>query len=317
MSELNIVKRLPHCAYPTANDTDKHGFLELPKNLTKINWAALKPYRTSNLDSIILKSLTNSEIIETANVVASSFVKNEPIQKHLKLPKQKPNNLAKPFADAFGENSFGEWSKENLFYWVIRLAILSDTGDNMLHGCKNEDTLNLSLAVKNKSDQIIGGMLCSTLKTEEYSEETEPFRFTIFELFSKSMDFLFSQEHKAISALSNNYSDFSKALNNKKVGIVNMIAKANSFPKENIFELFAQGIELFHKNEYEYVVVAGSNQWTGAACEVMNGTRVHYNPYRDMQRLATESTANIYEIYSEDGYLSAKDSGVMFYILKL
>jgi hypothetical protein len=54
-----------------------------------------------------------------------------------------------------------------------------------------------------------------------------------------------------------------------------------------------------------------------AACEALNGTRVHYSPYRSKKRVPLIKDATSTEPYSIDGYISAKDRGAMFYVIKL
>ena len=65
------------------------------------------------------------------------------------------------------------------------------------------------------------------------------------------------------------------------------------------------------------MVITGTNQWTGAACEALGAARVYFAPFRNKKRVATENDANQNEPFSSDGYISAKDSGLMIYAVKL
>ena len=96
-------------------------------------------------------------------------------------------------------------------------------------------------------------------------------------------DLIFEQEHEAIKALKEKYSEFRRALESGKVGLHFMIARSPDLPKEDTFELVAASAEAFQNQGYQFMVVTASNQWTGAACEALNGTRVHFVPFRDIK----------------------------------
>lgn len=96
-----------------------------------------------------------------------------------------------------------------------------------------------------------------------------------------------------------------------------MIARSAELPSEHTFELFAATFEHFQEYGHEYMMITGTNQWTGAACEALGSARIYFWPFRDEQRVAVENKAKQNEPYSSDGFISNKDSGLMIYALKL
>lgn len=65
------------------------------------------------------------------------------------------------------------------------------------------------------------------------------------------------------------------------------------------------------------MLVEATNQWTGAACEALGGGRVHFAPFqsRPAVRRSAEPLPDV--VTSSNGYLSDKDSGSMFYAIRL
>ena len=96
-----------------------------------------------------------------------------------------------------------------------------------------------------------------------------------------------------------------------------MVARTNALPVLDTFELVAASAERFINFGYRYLVISATNEWTGAACEVLGGLRVHFAPYRAEKKVKESKNARTEEVHSPDGFLSDKDSGSMFYIIKL
>jgi hypothetical protein len=67
---------------------------------------------------------------------------------------------------------------------------------------------------------------------------------------------------------------------------------------------------------HAFVLIEATNQWTGAACEALGATRVHFAPFRAHRtvRRSAEPLADI--VTSPDGFLSGKDSGSMLYVIR-
>jgi hypothetical protein len=65
------------------------------------------------------------------------------------------------------------------------------------------------------------------------------------------------------------------------------------------------------------VVTEATNQWTGAAFEALGGVRVHFAPF--LVRPAVPKSDEPLEdvLTSPNGFLTDKDSGGMFYVIRL
>ena len=68
---------------------------------------------------------------------------------------------------------------------------------------------------------------------------------------------------------------------------------------------------------YEYLVTEATNQWTGAAFETLGGVRVHFRPFK-VEPAVPKSDEPLEDVTtSPNGFLSDKDSGGMFYVIRL
>jgi hypothetical protein len=92
-----------------------------------------------------------------------------------------------------------------------------------------------------------------------------------------------------------------------------MIARGHGLPRDDTFELVAATMEHFRHAGFRYVVVEASKQWTGAACEALGGVGVHFAPFRTRAVVPIDGGGTT----SPDGFISDKDSGCMFYLLRL
>ena len=79
----------------------------------------------------------------------------------------------------------------------------------------------------------------------------------------------------------------------------------------------AASAERYRALGYAFIVVEATNQWTGAACEALGGVRVHFAPFRaePTVRKSAEPLEDV--VTSPDGFVSDKDSGSMFYVIRL
>lgn len=316
---MRLSEKLPKCDYPKSADLNQHGLYGLPEHLESIDWNKVEKYRSAHFIPKSVKDLSKAQILAMAEMVARSFAKNEPMQRHLRPPKEKPNSIINiKHIDPFGSNEFGEWSTTNIFYWFIRLFILTNPSDPIDKISTQEDLKKLSLVTLDSHSNIIGGAFNTTVKTDEMpNRESDPFMEAVFVANKPVFDLVFQQEHETIAALKEYYPAFSEALKNQKVGSHFLIARSPELPAEDTFELVAASAETFDKLGFEFMLVGAVNQWTGAACEVLNGIRVHFTPYRAEQTVPTTDDALPTETYSDDGYISDKDSGDMFYLIKL
>ena len=83
------------------------------------------------------------------------------------------------------------------------------------------------------------------------------------------------------------------------------------------FELVAATAAHYQTLGYGFVLIEASNQWTGAACELLGGVRVRFAPYRAQPAVKASVEALEGHVTSMDGFLSGKDSGCMFYVIRL
>jgi hypothetical protein len=65
------------------------------------------------------------------------------------------------------------------------------------------------------------------------------------------------------------------------------------------------------------MVTEATNQWTGAPFEALGGVRMHFYPFQ-AQRTVRKSAEPLEDVTtSPNGFLSDKDSGGMFYVIRL
>lgn len=312
-------QQLPWCHYPKANDIESHGLCELPLFLTLVDWTEIRKYRSNKFKTEALTKLANKQILELASITARSFAQNEPMVRHVQLPSLMSEQLLNSFHhDPFGNDGFGEWTSENIFFWFIRLFSLTNPSDPIENIKINADSVDFSLAILDENKNLIGGAFNSVMKAEDAPfRDGDAFLDAIIQVYTPNFDLIFTQEHEAVEALKEKYQEFRMALENQKVGLHFLIARSPALPKEDTFELVSASAEKFRHHGCQYMLVAATNQWTGAACEALNGTRVHYSPYRSKKRVPLIKDATSTEPYSIDGYISAKDSGAMFYVIRL
>ncbi len=121
----------------------------------------------------------------------------------------------------------------------------------------------------------------------------------------------------ALRALSERYPAFREAYGKDKVGHHLLVARSDDLPKEDAFELVAASAERYRALGYSYMVTEATNQWTGATFEALGGVRVHFYPFQAQPavRKSAESLEGV--VTSPNGFLSDKDSGGMFYVIRL
>lgn len=312
-------KSLPWCAYPAASDTKALGLQPLPENLLVANFNSVSQYRSNRYRAVPVKNEHPGTLLEMAAVLAASFAVNDPMNRHIHPSRNIPVSISGHLhKDALGTTPFGPWTTENIFYWFVRLFALTSASDPMASIKINEDTVRLSLAIFNAEKKVIGAAINVTVPIEEVPmRKGDPFLEAVLVHVNPIMDLIYSQEHIAMKALSKKYPALQKAREQGKVGMHFLVARSAELPKDHTFELVAASAEHLSKLGFEYMVVTATNQWTGAACEVLGATRVHFAPFRDRERVARKTAASDMEPFSSDGYLAEKDSGMFFYILKL
>jgi len=319
MSQPTTPLKLPRCNYPTVDNIKHHGLFDLPKELPLVNFELARNFRSDKYTAIPLDGFDNSQILEVANIIAKSFAINEPMNRHVHPSMKIPMEIINAkHQDVLGNDFFGPWTTENILFWFIRLVLLTIPSCPVGAIRINEDLLHHSLVITDEHSKPIGGSLNITLLAEEENwRQNDPFIDAVFSYQDPIIDFIHKHEHTAIHALSAKYPDFENALQLGKVGYIAMIARSAELPSEHTFELFAASFESFQKQGYKYMLITGTNQWTGAACEALGAARIYFSPFRDKRRVTKEIEANQNEPYSSDGFISDKDSGLMIYALKL
>ena len=319
MSQPATPLKLPRCNYPTVKDIKQRGLYNLQDELPLVDFELARNFRSNKYTAIPLDGFDKSQILELTHIIASSFANNEPMNRHVHPSFKIPTEIINAkHIDHLGSDSFGPWTTENILFWFVRLALLTEPSHQIGDIGLNDDLLRHSLVIVDEYSKPIGGSLNITLPGEEENwRQNDPFLDAVFTYQDPIIDFIHMHEHVAIQALIEKYPDFEKALQLGKVGYIAMIARSAELPTEHTFELFAASFEQFQNQGYKYMLITGTNQWTGAACEALGAARIYFSPFRDKRRVAKEIDANQNEPYSSDGFISNKDSGLMIYTLKL
>ena len=126
-----------------------------------------------------------------------------------------------------------------------------------------------------------------------------------------------AQDAEALAALSERYPAFRKAYNEGKVTHHLLVARSDELPREDAFELVAASAQRCQTLGYEYMVTEATNQWTGAAFEALGGVRVHFSPFQAIPAVTKSDEPLEGATTSPNGFLSDKDSGGMFYVIRL
>jgi hypothetical protein len=312
---------LPYSAYPRARDVSQHGIQPLPASLPLVDFARAAPHRSSRYSSVLAPELTKDQLLQMAWVIAAGFARREPQARYLRPPKHPPAGLMEAsHTDPFGTDSFGSWDTETQMYWIVRLTALTDPTTSAEAIEVNEETLAQSLAILDGEGRVIGAAFNETmapLDVEPPFREGDPFLDTVVGVWEPVYGALGAQDAEALAALSERYPEFREAYEKGKVSHHILIARSEDLPKEDTFELVAAIAERSQALGYEYMVTEATNQWTGAAFEALGGVRVHFRPFlvEPAVRKSDEPLEGI--TTSPNVFLSDKDSGGMFYVIRL
>lgn len=314
-------RSLPYCAYPRSGDVAQHGLQALPEVLLRVDLAQVHPYRGRQYTPIAAKRLVATQVLEMARVVATSFARREPMARHLQPPKYPPAELLKArHTDPFGSEAFGPWSTKRLLYWFIRLLVLTDAASPRCAIQVNAEALAQSLAIVEPTGQVIGAALNEPMPALDAQPELrrdDPFLSAVLLFVEPVLTLLSTQDAAALTALCAQYPAFRVAYAEGKVGHHFMVARSDALSKAHTFELVAATAAHYRALGYGFVVVEATNQWTGAACEVLGGVRVHFAPYQARATVPQSLEPLAGTVTSRNGFLSDKDSGSMFYVIRL
>ncbi len=315
-----LPRHLPFCEYPRASDTHAHGLQPLPRELPPADFAASEVYRSRTRTAIAASELSRGQALQLAEVVARSFAEREPQTRYLRPAARPPAALhLASHVDPFGSERFGPWTRERLVYWFIRLFVLTDPSSPRREIAVNHEVLEQSIAIVDDDGRVIGGALNETMPPSDVAPQIrtdDPFLTAGWGFVGPILEMLAVQDAEAVRALSDAYPEFREAYQAGLVGHHFMVARSDALPKADAFELVAASAARYRKRGYAYMAVEATNQWTGAACEALDGVRVHFAPFR-ARRTVPAGYVRDDETTSPDGYLSDKDSGSMFYILRL
>ena len=200
--------------------------------------------------------------------------------------------------------------------WFVRLLAITDPTSPRDDVSVNEDVRSHSLAVVDETGTVIGGAINETMPVPDrdfVTRQDDPFLEAVVNYAGPIFELVDRQDDEAITALADRYPAFADALADGGVGHHFMVARGDGLPRDDTFELVAATMEHFRDAGFQYVVVEASKQWTGAACEALGGVRVHFAPFRRRVVVPVDGDGTT----SPDGFISDKDSGCMFYLLRV
>ncbi len=312
---------LPYSAYPTARDVARHGIQPLPASLPLVEFARAAPHRSSRYSTVLATELTTEQLLQMAWVIGASFACREPQSRHLRPPKYPPAGLMEArHTDPFGTDSFGSWDTETQMYWLIRLTALTDPTSPRGAIEVNEEILVQSLAIVDGEGRVIGGAFNETMPpfdVEPPFREDDPFLDTVVGVWEPVYGALGAQDAEALTALSERYPEFREAYARGKVSHHFLVARSDDLPKGDAFELVAASAERSQALGYSYMVTEATHQWTGAAFEALGGVCVHFAPFQAQPAVRKSEEPLEGVVTSPNGFLSDKDSGGMFYVIRL
>src|SRR5215207_3470294 len=312
---------LPYVAYPKAADVARHGLQPLPESLPLVDFARARPHRSRRYSTVVATELTMEHLLRMAWVIGASFARREPQARHLRPPKYPPAGLMEARrTDPFGTDPFGSWDTETHMYWIVRLLALTDPTSPRGAIEVNEEVLAQSLAIVDGEGRVIGGAFNDTmppLDVEPEFREDDPFMAAVLEWAEPVVAQLGTQDAEALTALSERYPAFREAYAEGKVGHHLLVARSDALAKADAFELVAASAEHYRALGYAFMVAEATNQWTGAAFEVLGGARVHFYPFQAQANVLKSAEPLEGVVTSANGFLSDKDSGGMFYVIRL
>jgi len=312
---------LPYSAYPRARDVSQHGIQPLPASLPLVDFARAAPHRSSRYSTVLATELTREQLLQMAWVIAAGFARREPQARYFRPPKHPPAGLMEAsHTDPFGTDSFGSWDTETQLYWVTRLTALTDPTTSADAIEVNEEILAQSLAIVDWDGRVIGAAFNETMPpfdVEPPFREDDPFLDTVVGVWEPVYAALGAQDAKALTALSERYPVFREAYAQGKVSHHFLVARSEDLPKGDAFELVAASAERSQALGYSYMVTEATHQWTGAAFEALGGVRVHFAPFQAQPAVRKSEEPLEGVVTSPNGFLSDKDSGGMFYAIRL
>ena len=207
-----------------------------------------------------------------------------------------------------------------LLYWFIRLLVLTDPTSPQSAIQVDPETLAQSLAIVDQRGQVIGGALNETMPPLDVApvyRQDDPFLTAVFSFVDPICTMLRAQDEKALTRLCTQYPAFREAYAQGKVGHHFMVARSDALTQADSFELVGATAAHYQSLGFAFMVVEATNQWTGAACEVLGGVHVHFTPFQAQPWVGQSAEPSESVVTNPNGFLSDKDSGSMFYVIHL
>jgi hypothetical protein len=318
---MNEPRPLPYCPYPGAADVSRHGVQVLPAILPPVDFERAQPHRSQRYATVPATRLTPAQVKRLTEVVGTSFARREPQCRHLQPASLPPTGLREALhTDPFGRSAFGPWNRGGLLYWFIRLLVLTDPTSPHSAIRVNAEALTQSLAILDDTGDVIGGALNETMPPlggPPDFRRGDPFLDAVLAFVEPVFALLGAQDAEAVKALSVAYPQFRDAHAAGKVGHHFMVARSDALPKAHAFELVAATAARYRALGHAFMIIEATNQWTGAACEALGATRVHFAPFRAQRSVRRSAEPLADTVTSPDGFLSSKDSGSMLYVIRL
>ncbi|MEM7132147.1 MAG: hypothetical protein AAF702_37925 [Chloroflexota bacterium] len=312
---------LPFCGYPRAKDVAYHGLQILPENIPLVDFERARPHRSSRYITKPAVQLSPDQRLRMARVIAEGFNPRETVNRHLQLPQDLPDDLLEyKHVDPFGCDSFGEWTKENITYWFIRLFKFTDPASPRSAVQLNAAVLDSSMVLVNEDEEVLGGVISEPMPSitePETHRPNDPFIAAVLSFFEPIYTLLDAQDAEAIPALCARYPAFQDAYTRGKVGHPVIAASVETLPSKEAFELVAATAERYQQLGYIYVLTEATHPWAGSAWEALGAARVHYAPFRTQQRVSVNDATREDVLSSSDGFIADRDSGSMCYVLRL
>ena len=254
-------------------------------------------------------------------MIADGFARREPQARHLRPPKHPPAGLMETrHSDPLGTDPFGSWDTATQMYWTVRLLALTDPTSPKDAIEVNGEVLEQSVAILDGEGRAIGAAFNEAMPpidAEPPLREGDPFLDAVVSAWEPVYAALGAQDAEALTTLSERYPAFREALGAGRVSHHILIARSDDLPKGDTFELVAASAERLRALGYSYMVTEATNQWTGAAFEALGGVRVHFSPFQKEQAVPKSAVPLEGVTTSPNGFLSDKDSGGMFYVIRL
>ena len=278
--------------------------------------------------------LSKNDVLELVRMVGLGFAVYEPMSRHIKAQLMTDELRDAEYEDALGRHSWGhhtlaeqkQMSKDDLpltmadaLTWWIRMAFISDPA--VKGRPLQQETLKRStVAIDTNTGDFLGALIGVPATLPSLDTPSCPPADCIFhQETNKALapigKLIGDIEGAAVRSLTTTYPAMKQAFEQHKVTCAFMISKSSqievsqSLPVDLFRAHFEQQIALGH----EYFVTEATNPWTGAVMEAMGATPTYFAPHRSIGGIVKSDVPVKEGPSSPNGYVSDKDSGIMYY----